>query len=400
MRLFAASCLLLTVTLTACTGGQASSPRAQPTVSATSTVLAAPPPGPASMRCGTTKAPLTADMTVAQWRLGAVHFLSPDVGVAVTAGQFYCHSATGVVNQVERGLLTVSTDAGSRWVTQGTALPAGPVDQVAAFSTRVVWALTGAGTLYATANGGATWTRQPFPGPVLTITQAGDQLTALFYRAAGAYRPRIDTLDMPGGSWRPVHLPLLDTVPQLAFARGSAFTLLATSPAAELISTTGDGASWTTRSVSAGPDGICVESGQMLTATAPGELWVLCERGQGMQKAAQVLLRTQDDGRTWQVMSQLLGPPSRPGTLPFEGANTIAAFSATLLWITGINFIAYSSDAGRTWSVLNAINPAQAYPVTLDVLSATGAWLLSPGAGMWRTTDGLHWVQLGPYFLG
>jgi photosystem II stability/assembly factor-like uncharacterized protein len=335
MRLLTALCLLL----------------AAGTGTATSTMLAAPPPGPVSMRCGTTEATLTAGMTVAQWRLGSVHFMSPGAGVAVTAAQIYCDSAAGVVSQAQRVLLTVSTDEGGRWVTGGTALPAATVDQVAAFSTRVVWALTSAGTLYATANGGRTWTRQRFPGPVLTITQADGELTALFHRTSPPYGPGIDTLRLPGGSWRPVPVPPLDTknttVPQLAFAGGGTFGLLIGS---ELISSTDGGAQWTSRSVPAAPDGICRHPGLVLTAMAPGELWVLCEDGQGMQKATQVLLRTGNDG--------------------------------------------------RTWSVLSAINPAESYPVTLDVLSPARAWLLAPGTGMWRTTDGLHWVQLGPYFLG
>ncbi|HXL93848.1 MAG TPA: hypothetical protein VN969_33360 [Streptosporangiaceae bacterium] len=384
MRLLTALCLLL----------------AAGTGTATSTMLAAPPPGPVSMRCGTTEATLTAGMTVAQWRLGSVHFMSPGAGVAVTAAQIYCHSAAGVVSQAQRVLLAVSTDGGGRWVTEGTALPAATVDQVAAFSTRAVWALTSAGTLYATANGGRTWTRQRFPGPVLTITQADGELTALFHRTS-PYGPGIDTLRLPGGSWRPVPVPPLDTknttVPQLAFAGGGTFGLLI---GPELISSTDGGARWTSRSVPAAPDGICRHPGLVLTATAPGELWVLCEDGQGMQKATQVLLRTGNDGRTWQVMSQILGPSSRPGALPFEGPTAIAAFSPALLWIVGLNYIAYSTDAGRTWSVLTTINPAESYPVTLDVQSPARAWLLAPGAGMWRTTDGLHWVQLGPYFPG
>lgn len=404
MRLLTAFCLLLAVVLTACTDSQAPASHAQPTVTAagtaTSTVLAAPPPGPVSMRCGTTKATLTAGMTVAQWRLASLHFISPGAGVAVTAAQIYCHSSANVVDQAQRVLLAVSTDAGSHWVTEGTALPAATVNQVAALSTRVVWALTSAGTLYATVNGGRTWTRQPFPGPVLTITQADGELTALIGRGSPD-SPGVDTLRLPGGSWRPVPLPPLDakggTVPQLAFAGGGDFGLLI---GPELISSTDDGARWTTRSVPAATDGICRHPGLVLTATAPGELWVLCQDGQGMQKATQVLLRTEDDGRTWQVMSQILGPSSRPGALPFSGPTAISAFSPALLWSVGLNYTAYSSDAGQSWSVLNAINPGGSYPVTLDVLSPTDVWLLAPGTGMWRTTDGLHWAQLGPYFLG
>jgi hypothetical protein len=100
------------------------------------------------------------------------------------------------------------------------------------------------------------------------------------------------------------------------------------------------------------------------------------------------------------VISQLLGPTTRPGALPFEYPTAIAAFSPTLLWSVGFNYIAYSGNAGRTWSALNAINPEESYPVTLDVLSPTGAWLLAPGTGLWRTTDGMHWNLIGPYFIG
>lgn len=235
------------------------------------------------------------------------------------------------------------------------------VNQVAALSTRVVWALTSAGTLYATANGGRTWTRQPFPGPVLTISQADGELTALFDRGSPD-SPGIATLRLPGGTWRPVPLPPLDakggTVPQLAFAGGGAFGLLI---GPELISSTDDGARWTTRSVPTATDGICRRPGLVLSATAPGELWVLCEDGQGMQKATQVLLRTENDGRTWQLMSEILGPSPRPGALPFSGPTAIAAFSPARLWSVGLNYIAYSSDSGRSWSV--------------------------------RTTDGLHWAS-------
>jgi hypothetical protein len=208
MRLLTAFCLLLAVVLTACTDSQAPASHAQPTVTAagtaTSTVLAAPPPGPVSMRCGTTKATLTAGMTVAQWRLASLHFISPGAGVAVTAAQIYCHSSAGVVDQAQRVLLAVSTDAGSHWVTEGTALPAATVNQVAALSTRVVWALTGRGS---------------------------------------PDSPGVDTLRLPGGSWRPVPLPPLDakggTVPQLAFAGGGDFGLLI---GPELISSTDGGA--------------------------------------------------------------------------------------------------------------------------------------------------------------
>lgn len=388
---------------------------------------AAAMPVPASSACAA-PARLTAGMTVASWRLGAVHFVTPGTGVAVTAPQIPCSTPDGVlVTQAQPVMLAVSTDAGRRWVTAGSALPPGGqatvtgvtgyalTGQVAALSTRNVWVLTSTGRLFATGNGGRTWTPQPLPGPVTALAQAGRELTALSCPPTGQgnCRPLLHRMRLPAGRWRAEPLPPLTatTPPQLSTASTRAAVLLVTpslTGPAELVSTTDGGARWTTRPVPPGPPRpadavpggrtICAQPSTPLLATASArDWWLLCSAGIGMLKAYQVVLRTQDGGRTWQVIAQSLNlsEAAAPGALPIGSVLGFAAFSPSLLWITGNNYAAYSPNAGRTWtSAPDAVNPDSA-PGLFDILSPADAWLLAPGTGLWHTTDGIHLTQAG-----
>jgi hypothetical protein len=106
------------------------------------------------------------------------------------------------------------------------------------------------------------------------------------------------------------------------------------------------------------------------------------------------LFRSTDGGRTWTVASSLaLSGPARPGSLPGEDGATIAAASPDLLWIATLNSLSVSTDGGAFWSMIQ-VNPL-GYPGQFDVLSGTAAWLLAPGAGLWQTTNGTTWQELG-----
>lgn len=41
------------------------------------------------------------------------------------------------------------------------------------------------------------------------------------------------------------------------------------------------------------------------------------------------------------------------------------------------------------------VNP-EGFKTRVDVLSSSRVWLIAPGVGLWRTTDGAHWSALGP----
>jgi hypothetical protein len=412
----AATCLLLLTPLAGC---GASRP-GMPATHAPPDAAGSRPGSPASSRC-TGPARLTAGMTLASWRLGAAHFVSPGTGVAITAPQIPCAvplgngQGTNILAQAQPVLLAVSTDAGHRWVTEGSALPSSQqapgfeiIEQVTALSAQNVWVLTNLGRLFATGNGGLTWTLQPLPAPVVTLAQAGGELIALSCPLTRQVicHPELRRMRLPDGRWQTEPLPRLAslTFPQLGIASADAAVLLiAPYPAAtaELVSTTDGGAHWTASPVPAGPDRMCarIGDGSLIATASASDWWLLCGAVMGMGEATQAVMRTEDGGRTWRVMAETPSMPTAaaPGSLPYGDPLAFQAFSPTLLWITSNNYVAFTRNAGRSWTVVAAVNP-QAAPGLFDILTPSDAWLLAPGAALWHTTDGIHWTQAGPVF--
>jgi photosystem II stability/assembly factor-like uncharacterized protein len=415
----AAACLLLLTPLAGCGASRSGQPATPPPPAAASSRPVSPAasavPVPTPSPCAGT-ARLAAGMTLASWRLGAVHFVSPGIGVAITAPQIPCAvplgngQGTNIFQQAQPVLLAVSTDAGHRWVTEGSALPssgqAPVIEQVTAVSARSVWVLANTGQLYATGNGGLTWTLQPLPAPVVTVAEAGGELIALSCPLTQQIicHPELHRMRLPDGGWQREPLPRLATYSfsELAVASASAAVLLVTQypgNRSELVSTTDGGAKWTADPVPAGPARMCAHVSGLLTIASADEWWLLCTGGAAAGSSTKVLLRTQDGGRTWHVMAALtsLSAPVAPGSLQFGDANAIAAFSPTLLWIATNNSLAYTRDAGRSWTSVTSVNPGGASG-TFDILSPSDAWLAAPGTALFHTTDGIHWSQAGPSF--
>jgi hypothetical protein len=180
-------------------------------------------------RCGR-PVRLGAGVAVAGWRLGAIRFLSPAAGVALTAPRIPCKVPLGpgrgeeVRFQAQPVRLAVSRDGGRRWVSRGGVIAAtaqSPVgEQVVAASVREVWAVSDRGKLLATRNGGAIWTVQRLPAPVVDLADVGGSLWALACpRVTGlACRPVLERMVLPAGRWRPVPVPRLLSGPDLQLA--------------------------------------------------------------------------------------------------------------------------------------------------------------------------------------
>ncbi len=131
-------------------------------------------------------------------------------------------------------------------------------------------------------------------------------------------------------------------------------------------------------------------------AAAGRSWWLLCLGGAGAGSSEKALLRTTDGGSSWHVVSQvtsLLAAP-RAGAMPLQEPDAIAAGSPERLWLATQNDLYESGDGGARWTWVRGPDP-RGTPATFDVLSATEAWLLAPGQGLWRTADGRHWHALG-----
>lgn len=362
--------------------------------------------------CGRS-ARLGSGMLVPAWRLGAVRFLSPATGVALTAPRFPCRIRVGsgrgerIEFRAQPVRLAITWDGGRRWVGRAGVIAAtlqSPiVERVVAASVRQVWAVSNRGRLVATANGGQTWAVQRLPAPVVDAAYAGGSLWALTCpRVTGlACRPVLERMALSTGQWQPVPVPRLlsGLNPRLAVPSPGVAVLLvpahANSPAV-LASTRDGGRHWATRPAPPGPRHLCTSYAGITTA-GHSRWWLLCTGGAAAGSSTKALMRTSDAGRTWTVVAAVtsLAAPARPGSLPYQDALGIAAGSRSELWITTPNSLAGSTDAGVTWARVPGVNPQGGF-ATLDVRSGDMAWVLAPGTGLWRTTDGTTWRPVGP----
>ena len=366
--------------------------------------------GSAAARCGR-PASLPAGAAVQAWRLGAIRFVSADVGVALTAPQVECDvplgdgRGTNVYFQAQPVRLATTRDGGRDWVTSGTEIPATQQsetpEQVAAVDGARTWVVSDTGRLLATGNAGGTWVAQPVPSPVVAAASAGGWLWALSCPpvTGNSCRPDVERMRLAGGNWTAM-LPgestsLLEPKLGVLSATDAVVLLQGTHPA--LASTTDGGTRWTVRAVPAGPEDMCRGDGDnvLFAAADPRDWWLLCTGGAAAGSSTKALMRSVDGGQTWTVAASIpsLTEPVRPGALPRQDATAIAADSSDVLWIATPNTVWDSTDGGVTWR--QALFNEQGAFGQFDVQSGTLAWLLAPDAGLWHTTDGTTWRPVG-----
>jgi hypothetical protein len=357
---------------------------------------------------------LSDGVTVGAWRLGSVRFTSLTTAVALTAPGIPCDIPLGPGQGVEGEFLAqqvrlaVTRDGGRRWVARGRALPSAvsetATEQVAAVFGGHVWALVGE-KLYEIGDDGSTWTAVPLPGRVASADAVGGRLWALLCPRTGqiACRPQVYQMSIPTGTWTREPLPVSSSSvdPQLAVssARDAVVVTNLAVPNRNpvLISTTDGGAHWTVLVVPPGPGHMCQELPVTFTAADAEDWWLRCTGAAGAGSTTAALLRSTDVGRTWTTMSAVtrLDRPvperSRPITAESYG---IAAGSSRRVWLALDNGLAESADGGKAWALAAVAARGSAW-TSFDVWSATRAWLLDPGSGLWQTTDGTTWRSIG-----
>jgi len=362
-------------------------------------------------------ASLPSGMAVGPARLGAIDFLAPAIGVALSAPAISCRvPGVGVFQRAQPVRLASSTDGGLQWMTQGSPISSKPptastqpvLEQIVAVSVTTVWALSPGGTLLFTTDSGTTWAPQPLPEPVVKVARMGDSLWALACPptsgSKGTFRcsPVLERKPLAGGAWETVPLPSLhpDVAPNLFVVSPDVVVLMMSdyggSPGT-LVVTADGGREWNLRASPRGPGDLCL-SDASFTAASPSDWWLLCNGGAAAGSSTKALMRTYDGGQTWSTVSAIasLTAPIAPGSLPTAAADFMASGSASELWLAGFNTLTESTDGGVTWIVVPGVNEQGEGAGSFDVWSSSMAWLLAPEIGLWATTDGTTWHPVGP----
>ena len=304
--------------------------------------------------------------------------------------------------------LALTADGGDSWDLAGAAipLPTSSVEpaseQVVASTVRRVWALVGSGQVVETVDGGAHWTVESLPGPVVALALADHFVWALAcpQTSPGSCHPVLERASGAGGGW--THLPLPRVVsapdPQIAVASDGELIIQANGAAGKagaLLYSLDLGARWTQEPDPTWSGNRCTSGG--LLAAVPNRWWLLCVGGAAAGSSTKGLLRSTDDGRTWATVSAVttLTQPPPSGTISAAEPSALAATSSDQLWLSLQNGLAGSRDGGTLWADVMGVN-SEGFTTRLDVLSSSHVWLLAPGAGLWHTTDGAHWSALGP----
>lgn len=290
-------------------------------------------------------------------------------------------------------MLAVTRDGGRHWLTEGAALAGNAgVEQLTATSTEDAWAVVGDGRLMSTTNAGATWTSQTPRGRVLALARSGRALWILDC-LGGSDATCVSELvrkALPGGVWT-IASPKLAPNPPPQFVLAGRTAVIGESGTLVVVSDRG-------QRFAERPDPTWMgrPCQPAALAAARSSWWLLCLGGAGAGSSEKALFRTTDGGRRWTVVSQVtsLTAPPPPGVITLEEPDAIAAGSRARLWLAAQNNLYESGDSGARWERVPGPDP-QGYPA-FDVLSPTHAWLLAAGQGLWRTTDGRHWIALGP----
>jgi photosystem II stability/assembly factor-like uncharacterized protein len=383
-------------------------------------VLARPngPRQSARNRCAKA-ANLSAKVSLAGWHLGVVEFSSATSGVGITAESFPCFRRVKIGTQVgtQRQLvrLALTSDGGRAWHVTGASLPVGSVadgvaaEQIAATGPGEIWAVVGRGHLLATHDNGSDWQVQAVPTPVVDLTVADGSVWAVScpgVRPGTARRgchPQLWRSGSPNDAWTRVGLPrvtALDPYDVLFAAAANDMIVgllpVGPRPVTELLTSRNTGRRWTARRAPTWAHNPCTLDAA-LTAHQPSTFWLLCLGNAAAGSSTKGLLRSTNAGRTWTTVSAVtsLTQAPTPGSISSGEPSALAAGSRTRLWLSLTNGLAESDNGGRRWTNGGVINPG-GWTIALDPINASHAWALAAGAGLWRTTDGLHWHPVGP----
>jgi hypothetical protein len=297
----------------------------------------------------------------------SVTFVGPDIGAVIGQAGTPGHCATAYCTS-----LAGTSDYGTTWYGVSAPLTGPPdgssgVGQIRFLNTSYGWAF--GPQLWATTDGGATWTRQDTHGMRVTdLETVGDRAFALFATCTGGgsgYAAHCTAFSLytsvaGSGQWQRVPGPVSGLRPSQAGAQGASASLVLTggpasgtgyllAPSGELLSGPLTGAAWSVASDqeqclpgTPGPDG--QPTGALLAADS-AELVLVCTSATDLTTGSQTksVVESSDNGTTW----------SAAQSADVNGIATSVAIQGSSLTVLATDAGIYRSTGG-TWKLAQA----------------------------------------------
>ncbi len=270
--------------------------------------------------------------------------------------------AAGTRGDGKSPVVLKTTDGGDNWAIVSGAYPGFAAVSVFAIDSLHAWVSGNGGHIFATLDGGSSWTQQNYPPP-----QSGYVIRGFwFFDAAYGY-----ALGDTGTSGRFVLLRTTDG--------GATWTHLANEPAGDgnlftaanlicctdrqhvwfggpnslVYRTTDGGDIWSTAAVGTGP----------VTALAMHDdsVGIACTWGEPPSFA-----RTTDGGATWQTLSAVKPDRAWAAAFPF----------GSKAWVAGLSTVACSPDHGASW-VLERTEPFSGNLIAISFSDSANGWIVT-----------------------
>ena len=277
---------------------------------------------------------------------------------------------------------------------------------VSAASDTVAWASGASGTIVHTTDGGTTWIRQQIPGTDtldFRDIDAVDERTAYLLSIGPGDASRIYKTTDGGNTWA---LQFTNTDPKAfydAMSFRDATHGIAVSDSVDgqfVVIRTDDGRTWNRIPPASFPvalpdEGAFAGSGTNIAVLPGGRAWI----GTGAAATARVL-RTSDDGRTWEAADTPISASSSAGIFSMAFRDTLHGIAVggdyrqeALAAGTG----ALTSDGGVTWTAMPGLGGFRSAVVSIP--RAGRPLYIATGPGGTDMGDGRLWTSIeGPGF--
>jgi photosystem II stability/assembly factor-like uncharacterized protein len=348
----------------------------------------------------------------------------------------------GLALHGEESVLAHTRDGGETWSVVDDAPPVGLPGQILFADTAHGYLWGGAPSsqgdvsLWTTSDGGRSWKRAAI-GPVVSdVSAIGPDVWAVVgtcpvssSSVAGACPATVELSTDNGATWRPTaavppvseepglsvadqDLELARITPERAYVLSFASARVVGAASLGKLGYTADGGrTWAARP---DPCPAYFDVGQEIAASGTNDLWMVCASQPSTGSQAKALYRSGDGGQHWTLTAAANAPVlsgnvslDATGGLPTDGYvsplslghQNLAVLTSGKAWLfPERSGVFQTTDGGHTWSAVSGLDRAGLVgggTGNIVFVDADHGWVCDVGAGLWRTTDGVHWRHLG-----